>query len=503
MPQIEPIRTVVIVGGGTAGWIAAAVLAQAMGGQLRIRLIESEAIGTIGVGEATIPQIRLLNRFLGLDEWEVLRRSQGTIKLGIRFYDWDRVGASYIHAFGDIGLPLGLLGFPPYWLRARAMGLAGGLWDYSLNARTAAQHRFAPLEDDAASPLGGLKFAYHFDAALYARQLASYAQKRGVVRTEGRIVASECDPENGYLRAVTLEGGQRIEGDFFLDCSGFRGLLIAGEMGVGYADWSAWLPCDRAVVVGSERTEPLHPFTKAMARPAGWQWRIPLQHRTGNGHVYSSAHMSDDEAARLLLGSLDGRTLGEPRVLHFTSGMRERVWARNCLALGLAAGFMEPLESTSIHLIQSAVQRLIALFPDARLDPAVIAEYNRQTRREWEHVRDFLILHYHANRRGDTDFWRACAAMTVPERLAHKMRLFAAAGHLFRDGEELFTDVAWLQVLIGQGIEPQGYHPLADTITATEMDEYFANMRTLIGRAVAAMPRHADFIARHCAAPNP
>ncbi|MFQ5348089.1 MAG: tryptophan halogenase family protein [Rhodothalassiaceae bacterium] len=501
MPQIKPIGTLVIVGGGTAGWIAAAVLARAMAGQIRIHLIESEAIGTVGVGEATIPQIRHLNRFLGFDEWQVLRLSGGTIKLGIRFYDWNRSGNAYIHAFGDIGLPLGPLPFWPYWLRARTLGLAGEIWDYSLNARAAALHRFAPLEDDAASPLAGLKFAYHLDAALYARQLADDAQKRGVVRTEGRVIASECDSESGYLRAVTLEGGQRIEGDFFLDCSGFRALLIAGEMGVGYRDWSEWLPCDRAVVVGSERTEPLHPFTKAMARPAGWQWRIPLQHRTGNGHVYASAHMSDEEAARLLLESLDGKALGEPRILRFTSGMRERVWERNCLALGLAAGFMEPLESTSIHLIQSAVQRLIALFPDARFDPAVIAEYNRQTRREWEQVRDFLILHYHANGR-DEPFWRACAAMTIPEALRHKISLFASAGHLFRDGEELFTDVAWLQVLLGQGVEPQGYHPLADALDPDQLAEYLSHIETLISSRVATLPTHTEYVAQYCAAPS-
>ncbi len=496
------IGRLVILGGGTAGWLAAAILARALGRRVEISLVESAAIGTVGVGEATIPQIRLVNRFLGLDEDSVLRASEATFKLGIEFHGWRRPEGSYIHAFGGIGIPLGTLPFYQYWLRRIHEGGALDLRDFSLNAVAARAHRFLRRERWGETPLPGINYAYHFDATLYARFLRRHAEGQGVRRIEGRVVDVEREGENGFLRALLLEGGERVAGDFFLDCSGFRGLLIAGEMGVGFADWSDWLPCDRAVAVGCARTEPLLPYTQAIARPAGWQWRIPLQHRIGNGHVYASAHMSDDEATAILMCSLDGKALGEPRLLHFKAGMREAVWEKNCLALGLASGFLEPLESTSIHLIQSGLERLLDLFPDRHCEPHLVAEYNRRTRVEFESVRDFLILHYYANGRPEP-FWRERAVMHIPPELAERIALFRASGRIHRRADELFTEASWLQVLVGQGIIPEHHHPFADALTTAEMDEYFSHIRTLIDRAVAEMPEHADYIARHCAAIDP
>ena len=497
----SPIKTVVIVGGGTAGWMAAAVLAKAMGPQLAIRLIESDEIGVVGVGEATIPQIRLINQFLGLDEDEVLRQSQGTFKLGIQFNDWRRIGDSYLHAFGDIGLPLGMLAFHPYWLRARqTTATSADLWAYSLNAQTAMANRCARLGPAADSPLSGIKHAFHFDAMLYSQMLRRHCEGQSLHRSEGRIVDVRLRADDGFIESVVLASGETISGDLFIDCSGFRGLLIEGALKVGYEDWSHWLPCDRALAVPSARTAPMRPYTQASARAAGWQWRIPLQHRTGNGHVYCSRYLSDDEASAILLANLEGEALAEPRPLRFTTGRRRQFWQRNCVALGLASGFMEPLESTSIHLVQSGISRLLNLFPDRHCDAALSAEYNRQTTFEYERIRDFIILHYHASERSDTPFWRDCAAMSIPESLQRKIDLFSSSGAIVRDGEELFTEVAWLQVMLGQGICPRRYHPLADAISAAQLKEFLANIRALIDARVASLPSHADFVARNCAA---
>ncbi len=503
MPISETaIREVVIVGGGTAGWITAALLGKALGPQLKVRLVESADIGTLGVGEATIPQIRHINQFLGLDEDEVLKAAQGTFKLGIQFNDWRRIGDSYYHAFGDVGLPLGLLPFHQYWLRQRQAQSARtpDLWAYALNAVASDEHRFARMERVGNSPLTGLRYAYHMDAGRYAQYLRRQCDPRVVERIEGRIVEVDLRVDDGFIEAVRLENGQRITGDLFIDCSGFRGLLVEGALGTGYDNWQHWLPCDRAVTVASERVEPMRPFTQASARPAGWQWRIPLQHRSGNGHVYSSRHMSDDEAAAILLQNLEGEALGEPRALRFVTGARRRFWHRNCVAVGLAAGFMEPLESTGIHLIQSAVSRLLSMFPDRRFDTALQDEYNRQTRFEYERIRDFLILHYMATERDDTSFWRHCARLPVPDGLRRKLEMFRGNGQIFREGEELFTEVGWLQVLLGQGVEPQGHHPLAEALPQAQLDEFLGNIRTLVARAAESMPQHDRFIADHCTA---
>ncbi len=492
------IRNVVIVGGGTAGWMAAALLSRALGQQLQIRLIESDEIGIVGVGEATIPQIRHVNQFLGIDEDEMLRATHGTFKLGIQFNDWRRIGDSYLHAFGDIGLPLGLLAFQHYWLRSRQRGDARDLWAYSINAQACHANRFARMERVGSSPLTGIRHAYHIDAGLYGQFLRRHCDPRTVQRIEGKVVDVTLRAADGFIESVTLQGGETIAGDLFIDCSGFRGLLIEGALKTRYDNWQRWLPCDRALAVPSERVEPMRPYTQASARPAGWQWRIPLQHRSGNGHVYCSQFMSDDEAAALLLANVEGHALAEPRALRFTTGMRRQCWNRNCVALGLASGFMEPLESTSIHLVQSGISRLLALFPDCRFEAALSDEYNRQTRFEYEHIRDFLVLHYRATERDDSAFWRHCAQIEMPDGLARMLALFRSSGQIFRDGEELFTEVGWMQVMLGQGIEPARHHPLADALGDAELDGFLANIRTLIGRAVATMPGHSRFVAEHC-----
>lgn len=475
--------------------MAAAVLARVLGRSVDIELVESEAIGIVGVGEATIPQIRLLTGLLGIDEAEFLRQTQGTIKLGIEFDGWHRPGEAYMHAFGQIGRSLGMLTFHHYWLRARHHGRGGGLWDYSLNYRAAKANRFARIDRLGDSGLDGLVYAFHFDASLVAAYLRAYSEKLGVIRTEGRIVDAALREPDGHIESVRLEDGRRVGGELFIDCSGFRGLLIEEALGTGYDDWTHWLPCDRAVAVPSASVEPLTPYTRSTARAAGWQWRIPLQHRVGNGHVYCSEYMTDDEAASILLDGLDGRAEAEPRLLRFTTGMRRKVWNRNCVALGLASGFMEPLESTSIHLVQSGLQRLIGLFPDRGFAETDIEEYNRQTRFEYERIRDFLILHYHANER-DGEFWRGRRELEVPDTLAGKMALFRSGGRIYRNADELFKEIGWLQVLVGQGIVPDSYHPLADLPTDEQLDGFLSDIRTLIGRAVDGMPSHRDFMDR-------
>ena len=488
------IRRVVIVGGGTAGWLAAALLTRALGPQREIRLVESAEIGTVGVGEATIPQILHINAFLGIDEDDLMRCTHGTYKLGVQLNDFGRLGDSYLHAFGDVGLPLGLLPFHHYWLRSRGRAGAHSLWAHSLNAAAAADNRFSRLDKVSDSPLGGIRYAYQFDAARYARYLRERIPNGAVKRTEGKVVRVNLRGEDGFIESLKLDSGEIIEGDFFIDCSGFRGLLIEGALQTGYENWQHWLPCDRALAVASARTTPMRPYTQAFARTAGWQWRIALQHRTGNGTVYCSRHISDDEAAAQLLANLEGEPLEEPRPLRFVTGMRKLAWNRNCLALGLAAGFMEPLESTSIHLVQSGIARFLGMFPDRHCDPLLVDTYNRQTRFEYERVRDFLILHYKATERDDTPFWRQCAAMDVPPELAQRISLFRRTGLIFREADELFTETGWLQVLLGQHIEPERYHPLADELEESKLQAFLADIRTLVNRTVARLPTHDQFV---------
>jgi tryptophan 7-halogenase len=488
------IRNIVIVGGGTAGWMTAAALSRFLEHGYSITLVESDDIGTVGVGEATIPMIRLFNDALGIDEADFLRATQGTYKLGIEFVGWRAPGHRYMHAFGPVGRPLGLVPFHHYWLRESA----GELGAYSLNETAARAGKFAHVAPQPGSPVPDMPYAFHFDAGLYAAYLRRYAEARGVVRVEGRIAGVERDGESGAIESVTLGGARSMAGDLFIDCSGFRGLLIEEALATGYDDWTHWLPCDRAMAVPCEGVEGgLTPYTRATARAAGWQWRIPLQHRTGNGYVFSSAHLSDDEAATTLLANLDGRALTDPKPLRFTTGARRKFWNRNVVAIGLASGFMEPLESTSIHLIQSAISRLLAFLPDVTLGKAEEGEYNRQTRVEYERIRDFLILHYHANGR-DEPVWQACRDMALPDSLTEKLDLWREGARVHRRDEELFTESGWVQVLIGQGIVPAATHPLAAQLSDPERAGFLASIRDIATRAAAQMPDHADYIARFC-----
>ncbi|WP_277979063.1 tryptophan halogenase family protein [Sphingomonas phyllosphaerae] len=495
--RADSIRRVVIVGGGTAGWMAAAAIARVLGEipGLSIELVESEAIGTVGVGEATIPQIVLFNKMLGIDEGEFLRETRATYKLGIEFVDWLRPGHRYVHPFGFYGLDMKGIEFHHYWLKGRELGDDTPLDAYSLAVVAGLQGRFAhPRPDQPGSPLSKLGYAFQFDAGLYARFLRRLAEANGARRIEGRIVDVERDGESGHVAAVVLETGTRVEGDLFLDCSGFRGLLIEETLGAGFEDWSHWLPCDRAVAVPCANGGDRQPLTRSTARAAGWQWRIPLQHRIGNGYVYASQHLSDDEAAATLLANLDGPPLGDPRPLRFTAGHRRRAWVGNTVALGLAGGFLEPLESTSIHLVQSAIARLLTYWPTRRFDQREIDRFNAAHVADYLDIRDFLVLHYKVTERRDSPFWDYCRTLEPPLGLADKLAIFAANGRVFREGDELFTETSWLSVMVGQGVAAGGYHPAADLLSDAETLARLDHIRRVVAETAALLPRQDDHL---------
>ncbi|MEO1310039.1 MAG: tryptophan halogenase family protein [Pseudomonadota bacterium] len=494
------LRSIAIIGGGSAGWMTAAALAQAVGGNCKIRLVESEAIGTVGVGEATIPPIRTFNQRLSIDENTFVRETQGSFKLGIQFVDWTRLGHSYFHPFGQYGAEFDYVPFYHYWLREHLAGNAGRIEDYCMAWGAAAAGKFERPTPDRRNIRSRFDYAYHFDAGLYAAFLRRYAEERGVVRHEGRVVDVSLNAESGNISSVALESGERIEADFFVDCSGFRGLLIEDALRVGYVDWTHWLPCDRAVAVPCEKAAPFTPYTRSTAREAGWQWRIPLQHRTGNGYVYCSDFISDDAAAETLLANLDGAALADPRQLRFTTGRRRKFWHKNCVAIGLSAGFMEPLESTSLHLIQFAIMRLLVLLPDRDLSPLLEREYNRLTTEEYERIRDFLILHYHATERRDTPLWRYCADMEIPEMLRYKMEHYRDSGVVVAEERELFTNPSWIAVFLGQNVTPRKAPPMTDMRDGVPAASRLADVKKAIDEAAAVMPDHAAYIADHCAA---
>ena len=487
--------------------MTAAALAKVLGPRLSITLVESSEIGIVGVGEATIPAIQLFNKLLKIDEDEFLRHTQGTFKLGIEFVDWYEKGHAYMHAFGPVGRDLAYIPFHHYFLkesglREQAQDPAGSLWDYSLNWVAAKQSRFARLERIADTPLAGLTWAFHFDASLYAAYLSRFAQRLGVRRLDAKIAGVLQAPDGG-VRALKLEDGRELAADLFVDCTGFRGVLIEQSLKTGYEDWSHWLPCDRALAVPTAGTSPLLPFTRSTALEAGWQWRIPLQHRTGNGHVYSSAFMTDERARELLLANLESETLAEPRLIKFTTGRRKQTWNRNVVCMGLASGFLEPLESTSIHLIQVTIQRLILHFPHLGSVEERRREFNRAAAAEYDYIRDFIILHYHANRRVGEPFWDACRNMSIPDSLRHRIELFRESAGIFCATEDLFQLHSWLQVLWGQGVRPRESHPFADAVAPHDRQGYLRDLRGLIAQAAQKLPSQADFIARHCAAVTP
>jgi tryptophan halogenase len=500
------VRSVVIAGGGTAGWMAAAAIARVLGPRLTITLVESSEIGIVGVGEATIPAIANFNRMVKLDEDDFLRHTQGTIKLGIEFVDWWNKGHAYMHAFGPVGRDLAYIPFHHYFLkecglRDDASSDAGTLWDYSLNWVAARQSRFARLTQVSGTPLAGLAWAFHFDASLYAAYLSKLAQGMGVRRVDAKIAGVLQRPD-GDVRALKLEDGRELEGDFFIDCTGFRGLLIEDALKTGYEDWSSYLPCDRAWAVPSENTRPLTPYTRATARAAGWQWRIPLQHRTGNGHVYCSGAISDDAARETLLANLDAPALADPRLIRFVTGRRKQLWNRNVVCMGLASGFLEPLESTSIHLIQVTIQRLILLFPHRGDCEERRREFNRSAAAEYEYIRDFIVLHYHANNRIGEPFWDQCRNMAIPDSLRHRIELFRETAGIFCATEDLFQLTSWLQVLWGQGVRPQATHSFVEAVAPKDRAGYLRDLRALIAQAAGRLPTHEEFIARNCASPQ-
>lgn len=494
----KAIRRVVIVGGGTAGWMTAAALANAVQTGCDITLVESDDIGTVGVGEATIPPIRLFNQTLGIDENDFVRHTQGSFKLGIQFINWGRQGHSYFHPFGSYGRQFDLVHLQHHWLAARATAQATSLDDYSMAWAAASAGRFAPPGSDPRNVLSTYEYAYHFDAGLYAAYLRRYAEQRGVKRVEGKVVKVGQHSHSGFVESVLLESGQLLHGDLFIDCSGFSGLLIEGALKTGYEDWSHWLPCDRAWAVPCSRGE-FTPYTRSTAHTAGWQWRIPLQHRTGNGHVFSSQFMAPEQACDILLSNLDGEPLAEPRLLKFTTGRRKQFWHKNVIAIGLSSGFLEPLESTSIHLIQAGIAKLLALFPDRDFDPLVSAEYNRIAINEIERIRDFLILHYHLTQRDDSELWRYGANMAIPDPLHYRIEHFRRYGRLIPGEMDLFGNASWLAVHIGQFNMPQRLDPLLQHRTL-DGSAWLSKLRNAMGAAAQQLPSHQDYINRFCKA---
>ena len=497
------IRKVCIVGGGSAGWMTAAALAFTLRGSCKVALVESEEIGIVGVGEATIPPIKFFNQTLGIDEADFIRATHGSFKLGIQFVDWARLGHSYFHPFGPFARDFDPVPAHQFWLRERALGDRTPLDDQSMAWAMASRGRFERPSPDRRRIESAFDYAYHFDAALYGQYLRSYAEARGVVRHEGKVADVALRGEDGFIERLHLADSRTIEADLFVDCSGFRGLLIEQALGTGYEDWTHWLPCDRAMAVPCAPGGLFTPYTRSTARAAGWQWRIPLQHRIGNGYVYSSAHISDDAAADFLLANLDGEPAADPRPLRFTTGRRKAFWNKNCVALGLAAGFMEPLESTSLHLVQTGITRLLSLWPDRDFDSLGIAEFNRITTDEYAWIRDFLILHYHLTERDDSPLWRDCRAMRVPDPLQYKIDQFRAHGRLVASGFELFQNPSWLAVHIGQLNWPGRYDPLTDERDTEAAAQHLAALRAGAASAAEAMPGHGAFIHRHCAAPPP
>ncbi|MYF10783.1 MAG: tryptophan 7-halogenase [Gammaproteobacteria bacterium] len=492
--QHGKIHKVVVAGGGTAGWMAAASLAKLLGKTLDITLVESDEIGTVGVGEATIPTLITLHDLLKIKEQDFLRAVQGTFKLGISFENWRDVGEDYIHSFGWTGQDSWAAGFQHFWLKGRKMGISREFGEYCKEWLAAKRNRFAVMAKQ------GLNYAYHIDASLYARFLRGMAEAHGAVRQEGRIDRVEQDPESGFITGLRLQSGQLVEGDLFIDCTGFRGLLIEQTLQAGYDDWRHWLPCDSAVAVQTESVQPPIPYTRAIAREAGWQWRIPLQHRVGNGVVFSAEHWSDDEAVERLLGKVQGRVLTEPRVIKFKTGSRRRHWHKNCVAMGLSSGFIEPLESTSIHLIQRAIIRLMQMFPYDGIRQPDVDEFNNQMRFEIDNVRDFIVLHYHVTERTDTPFWRHCRGMDIPDSLRHRIELFKQAGRVFKVPTELFGENSWIQVMLGQGLTPEQYHPIVNMMSEDELRQFLTGIHGATDSFVSQLPEHQRFIDHYCRA---
>ncbi len=494
--QHRPVRRVVIAGGGTAGWMVAAGLSKTLGKLLDIKLIESDEIGTVGVGEATIPTLLNFHNLLEINEREFMAATQATFKLGISFENWRNRNENYIHSFGLTGVDHWSAGFQHFWMKGRERGLAGDYGDYCLELKASQANRFAHL------PRNGMNYAYHMDASRYARYLRTFSEPFGVKRIEGKIAKVNTDAASGDITSLLLDSGSLIEGDLFIDCTGFRALLLGETMKEEYEDWSHWLFCDSAIAVQTESTGPAVPLTRSIAHDAGWQWRIPLQHRVGNGIVFSSRHTDDDTARRILLGNIEGKVLTEPRVIRFKPGQRRKTWRGNCVGIGLASGFLEPIESTSIHLIQRGIIRLLQMFPTDGIRQSDVDEYNFQTSTEIRHIRDFIILHYHVTNRRDSAFWRDAANMEIPESLRHRIALFRETGRVFRIPNELFAENSWIQVMLGQGIMPEQHHQTADLMGDQELSHFLDSIKDSVERTVAQLPQHQAYMQDYCGAPS-
>ncbi|MCR9222720.1 MAG: tryptophan 7-halogenase [Hyphomonas sp.] len=495
------VTSIVIVGGGSAGWMTAAALSSLLDPRsVKITLIESEEIGTVGVGEATIPDIINFNAILGIKETDFLRATNGTFKLGIEFNNWGRLGDTYFHPFGEHGVDMQGIDFHQYWMRFQRANPGSSIEDFSLSAVASRAGKFAMPTNDPRSVLSQLRYAYHFDATAYARFLRDYAEQRGVTRVEGKVVEVNLNGETGFISDVQLEDGSKLIGELFFDCSGFRALLLGDALGVDYEDWAHWLPCDTAQAVACERTGDLLPYTKSTAKTAGWQWRIPTQHRTGNGHIYCSSMMDDEAAINSLLADLDGPALGSPRKIRFRTGCRTRFWDKNCIAIGLSGGFLEPLESTSLYLIQEGISKFISLFPSTDMPTAVRDEYNRQLTQKFEQVRDFIILHYKATERDDSEFWNYCRTMSVPDSLTRKIELFREAGRVFRYEDELFSKPSWVAVLLGQNILPKTTDPIVEGVPEEQVERSLGSMKAAMNNAVMKMETHQAFLNRYAPA---
>jgi len=494
----DQIERIVILGGGSAGWMAAAALAKSTAGACQITLVESEEIGTIGVGEATIPPVKIFNARLGIDEQTFLRETSGTFKLGIEFVNWTRQGHAYFHPFGQYGAEFDDLPFYQHWIREFVGGRVSSLDEFSMAWAMSAANRFSHPERNNRLIQSTFDYAYHFDAGLYARYLRRFSEALGVVRIEGRVTHAAQDPASGFIRSISLADGRDIPGDLFIDCTGFFGFLIEKTLSTGYQDWSRWLPCNRAVATPCKSSQPLYPYTKSTAKSAGWQWRIPLQHRVGNGYVFCDGFLSPEDAERELLATIDDKPMAEPRHIRFVTGRRNKFWNKNCVAIGLSAGFMEPLESTSLHLIQYGIMRLLALFPGKDMSPLLAEEYNALTAAEYERIRDFLILHYKATERRDDEFWRYCAGMEIPDRLKYKLEHFRSHGIIVSDERELFANPSWIAVLIGQNVKPARAPALSGLKQSPIVPERMKQIRSAMTEAVAAMPEHRSFIDAYC-----
>lgn len=489
----KAVKKLVIAGGGTAGWMAAALLKKVFGDTLAIELVESEDIGIIGVGEATIPPIQIFNQYLGLDEKEFLRETHATIKLAIKFENWRVQGESYYHTFGAPGATLGMTNFQHYWLRAKELGLKASLWDFDLNYLCCEQGKFNKIKTP--NPVYDMPYAYHFDSALYGKYLRKLAEQAGVTRTEGLIEQVKQDAETGFVQALQLKNGREITGDLFIDCTGLRGLLIRKTLGVAYEHWDHYLPANSALAVPTERFDTTLPYTRSIAHSAGWQWRIPLTHRNGNGIVYSSGYLNDDQAYQTLMNNLDSKALAEPKKISFETGRTTKQWHKNVVAIGLSSGFLEPLESTSIHLIQSGIVRLMKMFPNHGISEAQVRAYNAESKDEFETIRDFIILHYHVNERDDSDFWRDMRQMAIPHRLQEKLALFKETGAIFNDANDIFRDSSWLQVMLGQGLQPADYHPAVRAYSKEQLLEVMQNISTAKQQPLQKLTSHDEFLA--------